>query len=133
MPPCEVNRVRPTRFARELRGFPPMDSVWKRVCIVSQPGEVSAEVDLFTIAACTGELIEDLKQHQVERPLIDSLNRHVGNLASALRSSSPDLLAPVVARFCECLDEIEIFYEELADKVDDLQTRLVGLVQVVED
>ena len=56
--------------------------------------------------------------------------RSIAMLAISLQpyARGADLLEPVVARFCECLDEIEACYEELADKVDDLQSRLVGLL-----
>ncbi len=118
---------------RQAAHSPPMDSVWKRVCIMSEPGEVSAEIDLFTIAACTGELIEDLKERRGERSLIDTLNRHVGNVVATLRGAEHSLLAPVVGKFCESLDDLEKQYRELSDKVADLQYRLLGLVQTYED
>jgi hypothetical protein len=113
-------------------GWPPMDPIWSRVCILTQPGEVSPEVDLFAVAACTGELIEDLKARTAERECVDTLNRHIGNLSSALRNGEISLLGPVVTRFCDCLDDIGLEHADLAEKVDDLQSRLVGLVQAAE-
>jgi hypothetical protein len=103
-------------------------SVWKRVGIFPSSRQQPAVVELFTIAACAAELIEDLKERSADRELIDALIRHVGNLSASLQHRGHELVGPVVSRFCECLDEVEQAHADLTEKIDDLQPRLLALV-----
>jgi hypothetical protein len=108
-------------------------SIWNRVNILAKPGAMSPEIDLFAVAACSGELIEDLKERSAERAWIDALNRHVGNLASTMRGGEPSLLGPVVTRFCECLEDVGSLHGDLLEKIGDLQSRLIGLLGGTEE
>jgi hypothetical protein len=117
---------------RNASCVPRANSVWNSVGIFTPPGETTVVVELFTVAACTGELVEDLKARSAERDLIDSLLRHVGNLSASLSHDSPELVGPVVSRFCECLDEVERVHTDLAEKIEDLQPRLLNLMQLAD-
>ncbi len=130
---AELLKSSPPRAAPARPAADPLESVWKRVFVAGAPGEFSRELDLFAVAACTGELIADLKERAAERHWIDELNRQVDNFGEVFRQAPSEMLAPVVARFCEKLDEVEGRYAELGPKIADLQNRLLTLTQLVAD
>jgi hypothetical protein len=111
-------------------GANPSDNIWQRVYVGGMPGKVPPEVDLFAVAACTGELIQDVRDRDGSQQLVDELNRQVDNFGAAFREPGTPLLTAVAHRFCEMLDQIETSHPELGPKVQDLQTRLVGLSQL---
>jgi hypothetical protein len=129
--PSGLNDDRPTNRT-DPPISPPVRSVWNRVVLIDV-GQTTPEIDLFAVAACCGELIEDLKERSAERVWIEVLNRHVGNLATTLRGSEPSLLSPVVTRFCECLEDLGNIHGDLLEKVEDLQSRLMGLIALTDD
>lgn len=84
-------------------------------------------VRLFAIGSHLGELINDLKEREDARDLIDRLNRDFGNvLEVADREDDAEveaLLGPAVARFAETLDVVAAARRDLDPKCDDLRRR----------
>jgi hypothetical protein len=110
----------------------PENAIWKNVYLPDVPEPAPPELVIFTIAACTGELIEDLKQQEADRELIDQLLQLVEGFADAVRNDETAGLEAVIHRFCESLDDLEHRYGELEPKTKDLQTRLIRRLQAYQ-
>ena len=55
---------------------------------------------------------------------MESLNRHFGNLRTALQDAGPALVGPVVERFCEELRAVSDARADLSAKCADLERQL---------
>lgn len=113
-----------------LPDFGSRDSVWQYVMLHDESEPLTPELAIFTMAACTGELIEDLKQRGAPRPRIDELLSLIDDFASAVREPDQQPVQPAVHRFCNTLDQVERDFPELSAKTNDLQNRLVRRIQV---
>jgi len=103
------------------------DQIWSRVLIQALPG-TSLEIDLFSVAAYTGELIQDVLERTSDREFVVLLNRQVDAFARAMREGNLVDQERVMAAYCDLLDRIELSFPELARKVQDLQHTLMTQV-----
>ena len=89
------------------------------------------QIDLFTMASCAGEMLDDLRQLGAERSLLELFNRRVDEFGLAFRRPQSASLTHAVDRFGTLLDQVEDAHPSLQAKVRDLQSRLVKMQQVV--
>jgi hypothetical protein len=110
------------------RGYTYPDSVWQRSFSVADAGDEPLELRLFAVGSHLAEIIADLKRPPEDRPLIDALKRHFGNLREVARSGelshAAALIEPVVERFCETLAEIAAAHPDLARRSLALESQL---------
>ncbi len=99
-------------------------AVWQRSLSSDDNVNEPPHIALFGIGAHVAELGVDLKASAFAAPLVQTLNRHFGNLRDALTDPSSSLVEPVVERFCEELDSVTEALPELAAKCADLQRQL---------
>jgi len=109
------------------------DSVWRRSLAAGNGPDVPVGVRLFGIGSHLAELIVELKSPTEDRPSIDALGRHFGNLRDVVAmpdaASAASLIEPVLDRFCETLEEIGSAHLGLAERCDDLARQVRGFLQ----
>jgi hypothetical protein len=76
---------------------------------------------LFGLACRVAELEQSLKSLPDAGKLVGSVNRHFSNLRDVVDDPSPELIEPVVERFCEQLQSVCDGQPELSEKCADLQ------------
>jgi hypothetical protein len=85
---------------------------------------VSITIRIFGIGSHVAELGVDLKERSDGGPLVESLNRHFGNLRSVAGDGSASLIGPVVERFCEELHAVAEARPDIQAKCADLEREL---------
>ena len=96
-------------------------SVWQQSASNTDPRTASPLIVLFGIACHVAELEQDLKALSNAAELAGSLNYHFGNLRNVVDTPSPELITPVVGRFCEQIQTVCDAHPELSEKCLDLQ------------
>lgn len=102
------------------------ESVWQRSFGDAGASGDSPSLLLFGLGAHLAELIQDLKDADAERALIDGLNRAYGNLREAAQDPTAALVEPVLERLVETLAGIAEAYPALAAKCADFERQLSG-------
>lgn len=109
-------------------GYTHPDSVWQRSFSAAEAGDEPLELRLFAIGSHLAEIIADLKRPPEDRPLIEALKRHFGNLREVARSGellqAAALIEPVVERFCETLAEVAAAHTDLTRRSTALENHL---------
>jgi hypothetical protein len=92
------------------------------------PASPVAPMGLFGIASHLAELVADLKagadDHETAQEGVDVLNRHFGNLRTALDEGQGELIEPIVSRFCDELEFLGMARPDLFAKCQELQIRV---------
>jgi hypothetical protein len=96
-------------------------SVWQQSASNTDPRTTSPLIVLFGLACHVAELEQDLKTLSDTPDLAGSVNHYFGNLRNVIDTPSPELIEPVVARFCEQLQIVGDTHPQLSEKCLDLQ------------
>ena len=110
----------------------PADGIWQRTFFAETPHRSPAEW-LFGIGCCLAELGGNLKENAAASDLVPALNRQFGNLREVLSTVSPELLEPVVERFCQELGTAVELRPDLDSKCQDLERQLRELVASLQE
>jgi hypothetical protein len=109
------------------------DSVWRRSLAADNGPDVPVGVRLFGIGSHLAELVVELKSPTEDRPSINALGRHFGNLRDVVAmpdaASAASLIEPVLDRFCETLEEIGSANVGLAERCEDLARQVREFLQ----
>ncbi len=96
------------------------NSVWNCSSMAGDVASRPLPVALFSIGAHVAEIGLSLRDSSDTRSYMESLNRHFGNLRSALQDGGSSLVDPVVARFVEELHAVREVRPELDAKCSAL-------------
>ena len=114
----------------------PTERIWERVKVSWEDSDsASPKLRLFTLAGCTAELIDDIRNQSSNDNVgseSEELNRLMTNLARQARSAGNCTLDAAVNAFCDYLDDLVDVYPMLAVKLEDLQDRTIGLLETAE-
>lgn len=109
-------------------GYADAGTVWHRSFSTSESNDMPLELRLFAVGSDLAAIIADLKRPPEDRPLIESLKRHFGNLREVARSGdlaqASALVEPVVERFVETLVEVASAHADLTRRTTELASRL---------
>lgn len=87
-------------------------------------------VDRFSVAAATGDLIDEIKRKTNDRTWVQLLLRHVGNFVSVIGDvEQHELHSPVAHRFCDVLGDLSEELPELAPKIEELQDKVLRMTE----
>jgi hypothetical protein len=122
--PASTKTTRSGIRAGNASAEPPYSPVWESAFVNPEIVAEPPATRLFGIGTYLAEIISNLRCQSESRTQIDALNRHFDNLCQANRDRQDELLQPVVARFCEQLQEVAEKWSDLSPKCFALQETL---------